>query len=106
MIRPKGQELGKPVVWFGKDDHVSVGLASDMSVTLPRGEKDQLQISLQLAPSLDAPIKQGQEVGKIIASLNGKPVAEQALIAQQAVEEANFFVRMWHGIKRFFSNLF
>ncbi len=106
LIRPKGQELGKPVVWFGQADHVTVGLASDMSVTLPRGEKDQLQISLQLAPSLDAPIKQGQEVGKIIASLNGKPVAEQALVALQPVEQANFFVRVWHGIKRFFTNLF
>ncbi len=106
LIRPKNQELGKPVVWFGKSDHVTVGLASDMSVTLPRGEKDKLQISLQLAPSLDAPIKQGQEVGKIIASLNGQSVAEQTLIALEPVEEANFFVRMWHGIKRFFSNLF
>lgn len=106
LIRPKGQELSKPVVWFGQADHVSVGLASDMSVTLPRGEKDQLQISLQLAPSLDAPIKQGQEIGKIIASLNGKPVAEQALVALQAVEQANFFVRVWHGIKRFFTNFF
>jgi D-alanyl-D-alanine carboxypeptidase (penicillin-binding protein 5/6) len=77
-----------------------------MSVTLPRGEKDKLQISLQLATSLDAPIKQGQEVGKIIASLNGQPIAEQALVALQPVEEANFFVRMWHGVKRFFSNLF
>ena len=106
LIRPKGQELGKPVVWFGKAGNVSVGLAHDMSVTLPRGEKDKLQISLQLAPSLDAPLKAGQEVGKIIATLDGKPVAEQALVTMQAVEEANFFVRMWHGIKRFFSNLF
>ena len=106
LIRPKSQELGKPVVWFGQSDHVSVGLANDMSVTLPRGEKDKLQISLQLAKSLDAPIKQGQEVGKIIASLNGQPISEQALVALEPVEEANFFVRMWHGIKRFFSNLF
>ena len=106
LIQPKSQELSKPVVWFGQSDHVSVGLANDMSVTLPRGEKDKLQISLQLATSLDAPIKQGQEVGKIIASLNGQPIAEQALVALQPVEEANFFVRMWHGVKRFFSNLF
>jgi len=106
LIRPKGQELGKPVVWFGQADHVAVGLANDMSVTLPHGEKDKLQISLQLAPSLDAPLKQGQEVGKIIATLNGQTVAEQALVALAPVEEANIMVRMWHGIKRFFSNLF
>jgi D-alanyl-D-alanine carboxypeptidase (penicillin-binding protein 5/6) len=87
-------------------NNVSVGLANDMNVTLARGQKDKLQISLQLAPSLDAPLKQGQEVGKIIASLDGKMVAEQALVALQPVEQANFFVRIWHGIKRFFVNLF
>jgi D-alanyl-D-alanine carboxypeptidase (penicillin-binding protein 5/6) len=106
QIRPKNQELAKPVVWFGTADHVTVGLANDMNVTLPRGQKDKLQINLQLAPSLNAPLTQGQEVGKIVATLDGKVVAEQALVTLQPVEEANFFVRVWHGIKRFFSNLF
>ncbi|PTQ87930.1 D-alanyl-D-alanine carboxypeptidase family protein [Agitococcus lubricus] len=106
LVRSKNQELAKPVVWFGKNEHVSVGLANDMNVTLARGEKDKLQISLQLAPSLDAPLKQGQEVGKLVATLDGKTVAEQPLVTLQAVEEANFFVRIWHGLKRFFANLF
>ncbi|HEX5360654.1 MAG TPA: D-alanyl-D-alanine carboxypeptidase family protein [Fluviicoccus sp.] len=106
QVRPKGQELGKPVAWFGKSDTVSVGLASDMNVTLPRGQKDQLQLSLQLPASLDAPIKAGQAVGKVVVTLDGKPVAEQALVALQPVEEANFFVRVWHHIKKFFAGLF
>lgn len=106
QIRPKGQELAKPVVWFGQGESVSVGLASDMNVSLARGQKDKLQISIQVPSSLDAPIKQGQEVGKIIATLEGKTVGEQALVALQPVEQAGFFTRIWHGIKRFFVNLF
>lgn len=106
QINPKNKELAKPIVWFGKAENVSVGLAKDMNVTLARGQKDKLQISLQLAPSLNAPLALGQEVGKIVATLDGKVIAEQALVTMQAVEEANFFVRVWHGIKRFFANLF
>ena len=106
QIRPKNQELAKPIVWFGTANDVSVGLANDMNVTLAKGQKDNLKISLQLAPSLNAPLKQGQEVGKLIATLDGKVVAEQALVTLKPVEEANFFVKMWHGIKRFFSTLF
>ncbi|HNI63014.1 MAG TPA: D-alanyl-D-alanine carboxypeptidase family protein [Agitococcus sp.] len=106
QIRPKGQELAKPVVWFGQGESVSVGLANDMNVSLARGQKDRLQISIQVPSSLDAPIKQGQEVGKIIATLDGKTVGEQALVALQPVEQAGFFTRVWHGIKRFFANLF
>ncbi|MCP5174454.1 MAG: D-alanyl-D-alanine carboxypeptidase [Moraxellaceae bacterium] len=106
QIRPKGQELAKPIVWFGKAQNVAVGLANDLNVTLAKGQKDKLQISLQLAPSLNAPLTQGQEVGKLVATLDGKTVAEQALVTLQPVEEANFFVKIWHGIKRFFANLF
>ncbi len=106
QVRQKGQELGKPAVWFGKADTLSVGLANDLNVTLPRGQKDQLQLSLQLPASLDAPVKAGQAVGKVVVTLDGKPVAEQALVALQPVEEANFFVRVWHHIKKFFAGLF
>jgi len=106
QVRPAGQELGKPVVWFGQAGAVSVGLAKDMNVTLPRGQKDQLKLSLQLPASLDAPLKQGQEVGKVLVTLDGKTVAEQALVTLQPVEEANVFVRVWHHIKKFFASLF
>ena len=106
QIRPKGQELGKPAVWFGKGDSVSIGLASDMNVTLPRGQKDQLKLTLQVPASLDAPLKPGQEIGKIVVSLDGKTVAEQVLVTLQPVEEANFVVRIWHHIKKFFAGLF
>lgn len=106
QVRPAGQELAKPTVWFGKGDSVSVGLASAMNVTLPRGQKDQLKLSLEIPASLDAPIQAGQNVGKIVVSLDGKPVAEQALVALQPVEEANFIVRFWHHIKKFFAGLF
>ncbi|MDO8331238.1 MAG: D-alanyl-D-alanine carboxypeptidase family protein [Fluviicoccus sp.] len=106
QVRPKGQELGKPAVWFGKGDAVSIGLASDMNVTLPRGQKDQLKLTLQVPASLDAPLKLGQEIGKIVVTLDGKTVAEQALVTLQPVEEANFVVRIWHHIKKFFAGLF
>ncbi len=94
------------MVWFGQAGAVSVGLAKDMNVTLPRGQKDQLKLSLQLPASLDAPLKQGQEVGKVLVTLDGKTVAEQALVTLQPVEEANVFVRVWHHIKKFFASLF
>ena len=105
-VRQKGQELGKPRVWFGQSDAVSVGLAEDMNVTLPRGQKDQLKVSLELPASLDAPIKAGQPVGKLKVTLDGQPVGEQAIVALQPVDEANFFVRVWHHIRKFFAALF
>jgi D-alanyl-D-alanine carboxypeptidase (penicillin-binding protein 5/6) len=48
---------------------------------------------------LVAPIKAGQEVGKITFTLDGKTINEQTLVAGKSVEEAGFFGRMLDSIK-------
>ena len=52
------------------------------------------------------PSSKGQVVGKLVASLDGKVIAEKPLVALKPVEEAGFFARMIDHIKQFFSNLF
>lgn len=51
---------------------------------------------------LIAPIKQGQAVGKMKVTLNGKPVGEYPLVALQPVEEGGFFRRLIDMIKLWF----
>jgi len=57
-------------------------------------------------PKLNAPLQKGQVVVKLVASLDGKVIAEKPLVALKSVEEAGFFSRMIDHIKQFFSNLF
>lgn len=106
VMQNAGGVLATPKVWFGKTDIVKAGIANDLAVTLPRGQKDQLKTELVMNPEVDAPIAKGQELGKVNVVLDGKVIASQPLVAMEPVEEANFFVRIWHSIKRFFSNLF
>ena len=40
---------------------------------------------------LIAPIKAGQEIGKISFSLDGKIINQQKLVAAKAIDEAGFF---------------
>jgi len=106
VVQNAGGVLATPKVWFGKGDLVKAGLANDLAVTLPRGQKDQLKTELAMNPEVDAPIAKGQVLGKVNVVLDGKVIASQPLVAMEPVEEANFFVRLWHSILRFFSNLF
>jgi D-alanyl-D-alanine carboxypeptidase (penicillin-binding protein 5/6) len=48
---------------------------------------------------LIAPIKAGQEIGKISFTLDGKLINEQKLVAAAAVGEAGFFGRMLDSIR-------
>jgi serine-type D-Ala-D-Ala carboxypeptidase (penicillin-binding protein 5/6) len=87
-------------VAFGKADTVPAGLGSPWSVTVPRGQT--VQTSVQVKPDLQAPVAKGAVVGKVVASSNGKPVAEAPLVAQAEVERAGFLLRSWQHVTHLF----
>jgi serine-type D-Ala-D-Ala carboxypeptidase (penicillin-binding protein 5/6) len=105
-VQPAQKELTTSKVWFGQANQVSVGLAENFNVTMPKGQANAIQTQIAVQPNLNAPLQQGQVVGKLTATLDGKVIAEKPLVALQAVEEAGFFSRMIDHIKQFFSNLF
>lgn len=105
-VQPANQVLARAKVWFGKEDDVQIGLAENFNVTMPKGQADKIKTQLVVQPKLNAPLAKGQVVGKLVASLDGKVIAEKPLVALKPVEEAGFFARMIDHIKMFFSNLF
>ncbi|RZG66020.1 D-alanyl-D-alanine carboxypeptidase PBP5/6 [Acinetobacter junii] len=105
-VQPSNQVLAKAKVWFGKEDEVQIGLAENFNVTMPKGQADKIKTQIVVQPKLNAPLAKGQVVGKLVASLDGKVIAEKPLVALKPVEEAGFFARMIDHIKQFLSNLF
>jgi D-alanyl-D-alanine carboxypeptidase (penicillin-binding protein 5/6) len=94
----------KPVttakIRYGKAETFPAGLASPWTVTVPRGQK--VETSVQLKPDLEAPVAKGAVVGKVVATSNGKPLAETPLVAQADVERAGFFLRGWQAVTGLF----
>lgn len=101
-----GTVLVTPRLWFGQADSVKAGVLEDVILTLPRGAKDKLVTTVQLDPDIRAPLTKGQKIGEITISQDNQVVATAPLLALEPVEEANVFMRFWHHIKRFFTNLF
>ncbi|MCE5364580.1 D-alanyl-D-alanine carboxypeptidase family protein [Pseudomonas anguilliseptica] len=102
----KGQELAQAQVWKGTVRQVKAGLATDLSLTLPKGQLDKLQAGMTLNPQLTAPIAQGDVIGKVEVKLGEEVVHSADLIALEAVEEGSFFRRLWDSISLFFFGLF
>ena len=87
-------------VSFGKADTVAAGLSAPWLVTVPRGQ--QVQTAIEVKPGLEAPIAKGAEVGKVIATSNGKTIAEAPLVAQADVERSGILLRGWQYVMRLF----
>jgi serine-type D-Ala-D-Ala carboxypeptidase (penicillin-binding protein 5/6) len=87
--------IATPKVWKGTTDKVSLGVAQAMQINVPRGRYPELKPSMDVPKQIVAPIKKGQAIGTVRVMLDGKVLAEQPLIALEAVEEAGFFGRLW-----------
>jgi D-alanyl-D-alanine carboxypeptidase (penicillin-binding protein 5/6) len=99
---PPGTAVTTASVDFGKVDRVPVGIAQDWEITVPRGQPQSLQTSFQFNKDITAPIAQGEVVGNVVATVNGKWLAQEPLIALGPVERAGFMQRAWQHVRRLF----
>ncbi|AKV97253.1 MULTISPECIES: D-alanyl-D-alanine carboxypeptidase family protein [unclassified Marinobacter] len=101
-----GQELIEARVWGGQADQLSVGMTEDVYVTIPRGSRNDLESTVDLDSVIKAPIKVGDELGRVKVSYNGEVLVDQPVLALTEVPEGGFFKRIWDAIKLFFIQLF
>lgn len=97
-----GQSLATLKVWKGASDQIQAGFLQDQYATVGRGEAAGLKQELQFNEPLVAPIQQGQVLGRMKVSLNGKPLAEYPVVALQNVEQGGFFRRLIDAIRLWF----
>ncbi|MEN9659200.1 MAG: hypothetical protein RL571_2665 [Pseudomonadota bacterium] len=100
------QAVSNVAVWKGKSDKVNVGFLEDRFITVGRGDAKNLKMTFTSTQPLIAPIKVGQNVGKLTVSLNDKQLVELPVVALEAVPEANIFGRAWDSIRMWFKSIF
>ncbi|MGB0203800.1 MAG: D-alanyl-D-alanine carboxypeptidase family protein [Neptuniibacter sp.] len=97
--------LNTSKVWAGEVDQVRMGITEDLSVTIPRGQADNLEASMDVERVIKAPLVKGQQVGTVKVTLDGQVVKEVPLVAMDNVAEAGFLKKIWHAIMLFFTSL-
>lgn len=97
-----GQVLATPELWKGEADSVKLGILHDVNVTIPRGQYDKLKATLEMPSLLIAPFKQGQQVGTLSVTFDGKPLVSEPLVVMKAAPEGGFFTRLWGAILLWF----
>ncbi|HIF17722.1 MAG TPA: D-alanyl-D-alanine carboxypeptidase [Cycloclasticus sp.] len=83
------QSLNTARVWKGAQKTLSVGLAKDLHLTIPRNQYKALDASLEINPQLIAPINKAQRVGTAVIKLKGEIIAKRPLIALDNIDEGS-----------------
>jgi D-alanyl-D-alanine carboxypeptidase (penicillin-binding protein 5/6) len=93
-------------VWLGQKDELALGVKDGAYITIPRGQKGELDVQYSIDEVIKAPVIKGMEYGHMTVSLGEKVLMDKPLIALDEVEEAGFFSRLIDYIKLFFYSLF
>jgi D-alanyl-D-alanine carboxypeptidase (penicillin-binding protein 5/6) len=98
-----GEKFAEQRIWQGEKENIQLGILQSAQVTIPRGQRKNLQADFTLNQQLLAPITKGQQVGTIYLKLNGEDIATYPLVALEDVAEGGFFSRMIDYIKMQFN---
>lgn len=101
-----GEQVSSARVWSGQTQEVALGLAENLTLTLPRGRQEELQANMLINEIIKAPLEVGQVLGSLTITLDDEQLAEVPIVALQTVEQSGFFARLVDSIKLFFRNLF
>lgn len=103
---PAGQFVSKVPVWFGEADEVELATGDNLQILTSKTQKNKITTVVDIPDSLEAPIKKGQEIGKMMAVIDGKAVASVPIIATNDIAQSGFLSRTWQHIVRWAQNLF
>lgn len=101
LIDP-GDAVTTVQVWEGQREHVALTAADPVTVTVPRGRKDEVAVRVLLdADDLVAPVTRDLAVGMIRAEMDGRTLGEFPLVPAEDVDRCSLwvlFVRLLHRL--------
>lgn len=89
-----GEKITDSKVWKGASETVDLGLAQALSVTVPRGQYQDLQAVSNLQQPIIAPIAAGTELGEVEVRLGDEIITTQKLVALSDVEQGSWWRRL------------
>lgn len=94
-----GDVVDEAPVWLGAEETVPLVIAEDLKVTLPRADRNGMQVAVVYDSPIPAPVPAGQEIAKLRVTWPGGVPVEVPLQAGKEVEQLGAFGRIAASIK-------
>ncbi|MCV3769237.1 MAG: D-alanyl-D-alanine carboxypeptidase [Wolbachia pipientis] len=99
-IFTKGDIVEEINVLYGKSKKVSVTVANDVIITYSRNLRDKVKVYIEYKDMIVAPIKKGQEVGKIFIKIPGMKQKTMSLYAVNDVHKLSYVEKIFRVLFR------
>ena len=100
------KEYTSAKVWGGRDEIIRLGVAEDISITLPRISFKDIKLEYNVKNNVQAPIEKGQKIGTLEIISNDEVVLTSDLVALDSVEAKGFLGRLWSRLILWIMSLF
>jgi D-alanyl-D-alanine carboxypeptidase (penicillin-binding protein 5/6) len=89
-----GTQLTTSRIWKGSSETIALGIDKPLYVTIPRGQYNSLDASMNIDQRIMAPVNAGQSLGSVLVKLGEQVVADQPLVSLQSIGEGSFWQRI------------
>ena len=101
----KDDTIKKINVDKGITSSVDAILESDSGCIIPKGKLNSIETNIKLDEIISAPITQGQKIGEISYSIDGKEISKVNIIAKEDVKKLNLINMCTRTIENWFTLL-
>lgn len=88
-------------VLHGRDEYVALELPEISPILINKGMSGSITVTSEYDASAEAPVEQGQPLGKVRVYTDGELLTEYDLRAENAVEKLNFFTAIYKLLTSF-----
>lgn len=86
-----GVEIPPVEVLRGVEDEISAEVRGVSPITLAKGERDNIEYSVELADNVQAPVEKNQLLGKVTIKSGDNVIGQYSLVAEDGVRKLTFF---------------
>jgi D-alanyl-D-alanine carboxypeptidase (penicillin-binding protein 5/6) len=97
----KNQVMATANVWYGADKQIDLVVSDDVVKTVHLSDTDNVKSTAEYDEPIKAPIKAGQELGKLTIEIQGQKPVVVPLVAAQDVNEIGMAGKFWANVKYF-----
>ncbi|SCA55186.1 D-alanyl-D-alanine carboxypeptidase DacC [Candidatus Terasakiella magnetica] len=95
----KGEEVTRAELWLSDKQSVGLVIDQDVEVTLPRKSRRKMKVSVKYEGPIPAPVKQGQQLAKVVISAPDVKDIEIPLYAAEDAGRLGFVGRLGAALK-------